>query len=88
MAYHLRFGMAPPEPSGRTYGSGPDWEGRAIAAMLRRCYRRDLRHPVLEEVEAVAISILPSDGLAGCDDEHVLGLEAPSSGGERASVDA
>jgi hypothetical protein len=88
MAYHLRFGMAPPEPSGRTYGSGPDWEGRAIAAMLRRCYRRGLRHPVLEEVAVVAISILPSGGLAGCDDEHVLGLEAPSSGGERASVDA
>jgi len=56
--------------------------------MLRRCYRRGLRHPVLEEVEAVDISILPSGGLAGCDDEHVLGLEAPSSGGERASVDA
>jgi hypothetical protein len=43
---------------------------------------------VLEEVEAVAISILPSGGLAGCDDEQVLGLEVPSSGGERASVDA
>ena len=42
------------------YGRGAGWQGRAFAAVLRDCYRRGLEYPALEEVEILALSVLPA----------------------------
>ncbi len=57
--YHLRCGVPLPEPTERPHGTGPNWEPRAVAAVVRECYRLGLRRPGLEEVEVVTLSVLP-----------------------------
>ncbi len=59
VGYHLRCGVALPEPAERPHGTGPGWEARAVAAVVRECYRLGLRSPGLEEVEVVTLSVLP-----------------------------
>jgi hypothetical protein len=59
VGYHLRCGMSFPVPAEARHGTGPDWEARAVAAVVRECYRLGLRRPALEEVEVVTLSVLP-----------------------------
>ncbi len=52
--------MGLPDKEELPHGLGPCWQPRALAAVLRECYRRRLRSCTLEEVEAAAISVLPA----------------------------
>ena len=60
VGYHLSCGLTLPEREEMPYGTGPGWQGRAFAAVLRECYERGLESPTLEEVEVAAISVLPA----------------------------
>ena len=59
VGYHLACGMDRPKRVEIPHGCGPGWQGRAVAAVLRECYRRRLRKPILEEVEIAALDVLP-----------------------------
>ena len=59
VGYHLRCGMSFPVPAEGPHGTGPGWEARAVAAVVRECYRLGLGSPALEEVEVVTLSVLP-----------------------------
>ncbi len=43
VGYHLTCGMSVPEREGQPHGMGPGWEARAVAAVVRECYRLGLR---------------------------------------------
>ena len=60
VGYLLSCGLSLPEREAMAHGTGPGWQGRALAAVLRECYRRRLDNPTLEEVEVAALSILPA----------------------------
>lgn len=60
VGYHLSCGLSLPEREEIPHGLGPGWQGRALAAVLRECYRLGLDNQALEEVEIVALSILPA----------------------------
>lgn len=60
VAYHLSCGLRLPEREELPHGLGPGWQGRALAAVLRECYRLGLEDQTLEEVEIVALSVLPA----------------------------
>ena len=59
VGYHLSCGMDRPARPDLPHGRGPGWQGRALASVLRECYRRRLTNPVLEEVEIAALAVLP-----------------------------
>lgn len=59
ISYQLRCGVSLPRIEEKPHGRGEDWQSRAVAAVLRECYGRDLRRAPLESVEAAAISVLP-----------------------------
>ena len=59
VGYHLSCGMDRPARLDLPHGRGPGWQGRALAAVLRECYRRGLINPILEEVEISALAVLP-----------------------------
>ena len=67
VGYHLSCGMDRPGRTEMPHGCGPGWQGRALAAVLRECYRRGLARPILEEVEIAALSVLPEP--EGVDEE-------------------
>ena len=60
VGYLLSCGLSLPEREAMPHGTGPGWQGRALAAVLRECYRRRLGSPTLEEVEVAALSVLPA----------------------------
>ena len=60
VGYHLSCGLSLPERETMPHGTGPGWQGRALAAVLRECYGRRLETPTLEEVEVAALSVLPA----------------------------
>lgn len=60
VGYHLSCGLRLPERETMPHGTGPGWQGRALAAVLRECYGRRLETPTLEEVEVAALSVLPA----------------------------
>ena len=60
VGYHLSCGLTLPEREEMPHGTGPGWQGRALAAVLRECYVRRLENPTLEEVEVAALSVLPA----------------------------
>ncbi len=60
VGYHLSCGLSLPGREEMPHGLGPGWQGRALAAVLRECYRLGLDNQTLEEVEIVALSILPA----------------------------
>lgn len=59
VGYHVSCGLERPARRELPHGCGPGWQGRAIAAVLRECYRSGLVNPILEEVEISAIAVLP-----------------------------
>lgn len=59
VAYQLRCGTSLPQAGEKPHGRGEGWMTRATAAVLRGCYAKGLRRPRLEQVEAVALSVLP-----------------------------
>ncbi len=63
----MSCGMDRPGRTEMPHGCGPGWQGRALAAVLRECYRRGLVRPTLEEVEIAALSVLPEP--EGVDEE-------------------
>jgi len=60
VGYHLSCGLRLPERETMPHGTGPGWQGRAFAAVLRECYGQRLETPTLEEVEVAALSVLPA----------------------------
>ena len=60
VGYHLSCGLSLPEREAMPHGIGPGWQGRALAAVLRECYRRGTENPTLEEIEVAALSVLPA----------------------------
>ncbi len=59
VGYHLRCGLSFPVQAEGRHGTGPHWEARAVAAVVRECYRLGLVSPALEEIEVVILSVLP-----------------------------
>ncbi len=59
IGYYTSCGLSLPDKEAVPHGHGAGWQGRALAAVLRECYRRGLVEPTLEEVEVVVLSVLP-----------------------------
>ena len=68
VAYHMSCGLSLPEREKAPHGLGPGWQGRALAAVLRECYRLGLQNQTLEEVEIVTLCVLPAPEDDGGDD--------------------
>ena len=60
VGYYMSCGLSLPDREKVPHGHGAGWQGRALAAVLRDCYRRGLEDPTLEEVEILALSGLPA----------------------------
>lgn len=60
VGYYMSCGLSLPDREKVPHGQGGSWQGRAVAAVLRDCYRRGLKDPTLEEVEILALSVLPA----------------------------
>lgn len=56
----MSCGLTLPEREEIPHGTGPGWQRRALAAVLRECYGRRLETPTLEEVEVAALCVLPA----------------------------
>ena len=77
VGYYMSCGLSLPDGERVPHGHGAGWQGRALAAVLRDCYRRGLEDPTLEEVEILALSVLPAPSEQG--DERPRPPSMPSA---------
>lgn len=76
IGYYTSCGLSLPDREEVPHGHGAGRQGRVLAAVLRECYRRGLENPTLEEVEILALSVLPAPEQG---DERPMGPSRPSA---------